>query len=210
LFLAAWGSISVLGALLPFYIQDHLRRGDLEDVLFATLQISALLSIPLVLWLATRLEKHRAYGVLVATWAVVLLAMAALPTDRPQVALLLAALVGPGVAAGHVLPWAMLPDVVEADRLQNGVERAGAFYGVMTFLEKVGTALALQGMLLGLQFAGYDRTLDVQLDEARLAMVIMLGPIPAVVLVGAAIFAFVRPPMTRAEHAEAKATLDAR
>ncbi|MCB9678470.1 MAG: MFS transporter, partial [Alphaproteobacteria bacterium] len=139
-----------------------------------------------------------------------LVGLALVPPDSWQLALLLGVLVGPGVAAGHVLPWAMLPDVVEADRLENGVERAGAFYGVMTFLEKVGTAVALQAMLVGLQLAGYDRDLDVQSDTARLAMVVMLGPVPAVILLGASIYAVLRPPMTRAQHAAALAALAVR
>jgi len=202
LFLAAWSSISVLGALMPFYVQDHLRRPDLEDGLFAVLQISALVAIPGVLWVSHKLQKHRAYGLLIGTWAISLMGLAIVPADRWDIALVVAGLVGPGVAAGHVLPWAMLPDVVEADRLENGVERAGAFYGVMTFLEKVATAFALQAMLLGLQFAGYDRTLEVQTDLARTAMVTMIGPIPAVVLLLAAVYAVLRPPLTRDEHAE--------
>ncbi|MEZ4319069.1 MAG: MFS transporter [Myxococcota bacterium] len=210
LFLACWCSISVLGALLPFYVQDHLLRPDLEDAVFAVLQISALFSIPAVLWVATRYEKHRAYGVFIASWAACLVALALVPPGRGDVMLVLAAVFGPGVAAAHVLPWAMLPDVVEADRLANGVERAGAFYGVMTFLEKSGTAVALQSMLVGLQLAGYDRTLEVQSDLVRFTMTTMIGPVPAVVLFGAAAFAVLWPPMTREQHARALAALEAR
>ena len=114
--------------------------------------------------------------------------------------LAVAALAGVGVAAAHVLPWSMLPDVIEADKAETGQDRAGAFYGVMTFLEKGTTAVALfvLGQVLGL--AGYVEGAATQPESARLAILALVGPLPGVVLLAAAIFAWKRPPLTRDDH----------
>ncbi len=208
LFLAAWSSISVLAALLPFYVRDHLGDPKLEDAVMGTVQLAGLLTIPLAMYAAKRLEKHRAYTVLIGSWAVLLVGLAALPEGSWGWGLFMCALMGPGVAGAHVLPWSMLPDVVEADQVANGTDRAGAFYGAMTFLEKAASAVALQAMLLGLDLSGYDRALDVQGDTTQLAILLMIGPIPGVILLLAAAFAWFRPPMTRAEHAAAVAALE--
>jgi GPH family glycoside/pentoside/hexuronide:cation symporter len=208
LFLAAWSSISVLAALLPFYVREHLGDPRLEDAVMGTVQLSALAMIPLAMFAARRLEKHRAYTLLIGSWAVLLVGLAVLPEGAWGWGLVMCALMGPGVAGAHVLPWSMLPDVVEADQVANdGADRAGAFYGAMTFMEKAASAVALQAMLLGLQFAGYDRTLELQADTTQLAILLMIGPIPGVVLLLAAAFAWLRPPMTRSEHAAAVAAL---
>lgn len=204
LFLAAWSTISVLSALVPFYAEVRLGRPDLVDVLFAAIQFSAMVSIPFVIWLAGKTEKHVAYAVSVVAWAVVLMALAFIPKDAITLVVVAASLVGPGVAAAHVLPWSMLPDVVEADKAETGEERAGAFYGMMTFLEKVGTALALNAMLLALGAAGYVSSVAgetvTQPAAVETTVQVLLGPIPGVVLLAAAAFAWLRPPVTRAAH----------
>ncbi|MCB9780252.1 MAG: MFS transporter [Alphaproteobacteria bacterium] len=207
LFLCAWSSIAVLSALVPFYVEHVLLHPGLLDAAFAAIQLSALLAIPLVSWLARRFEKHVAYGVAIASWAVVLVGLAAVPTGTGAPALVVAALVGPGVAAAHVLPWSMLPDVIEADAAERGHERAGAFYGAMTFLEKAATAVALWSLGIGLQAAGYVEGAAAQPESARLAIRVLIGPAPAVVLLAAAAFALLAPPLTRAAHGRLVARL---
>jgi GPH family glycoside/pentoside/hexuronide:cation symporter len=200
LFVLAWTSIAALSALVPFYVNHHLRHPSLLDAAFAAIQLGALLCIPGVSWLATRLDKPRAYAVCVASWAIVLVGLALVPAGIGAPALVVAALCGPGVAAAHVLPWAMLPDVVEADRQATGQERAGAFYGAMTFLEKSATAVALWGLGVALQLGGYVEGADVQTEAAVRVVLVAIGPVPAAVLVVAALAAWRRPPLTRAQH----------
>jgi GPH family glycoside/pentoside/hexuronide:cation symporter len=200
LFLLAWSTISVLSALVPFYVEHHLHRPGLLDAMFAAIQISALVTIPLVVLLSKRLQKHIAYALCMAAWAAVLVLLSAVPEGAVTPALLLALVVGPGVAAAHVLPWSMLPDVVEEDKVAQGEDRAGAFYGAMTFLEKSGTAVALWGLGIGLELAGYAEGVATQPESARLAICGLIGPLPALVLIGAALLAWRYPPMTRAGH----------
>lgn len=200
LFVVAWGCIGVLGALVPFYVQHHLRHPELLDLTFAAIQLSALVAVPAVAWAAERSEKHLAYAVGMGTWAAVLLALALVPAGTGAPALVLAALVGPGVAAAHVLPWSMLPDVVEADRLATGHDRAGSFYGMMTFLEKCATAVALWLLGVGLSLAGYAEGASSQPESAQAAIRWLIGPVPGGVLVAAALWAWRSPPLTRAEH----------
>lgn len=207
-FCASWTVVSALGSLVPFYVETHLHRPDLLDALFAAIQLSALVFVPVVVVASNRTQKHTAYAVAMVSWALVLLGLALVPAGNATAALVLGCLVGPGVAAAHVLPWAMLPDVVELDRAEGGVERTGQFYGMMTFLEKVVLALTLWIVGLVLQAAGYHEGAAVQPDAARLAILTMLGPVPGLVLLAAAAGAWAWPPLTRAEHATASARRD--
>lgn len=209
LFASAWSCIAVLSALIPFYVEHHVGRMDLLDATFAAIQLSALMFIPLVVWTARRVEKHHAYAVAMCTWAVVLLALAAAPAGRPDLVIILALASGVGVAAAHVLPWAMLPDVLEADRVETGLDRSGAFYGMMTFVEKASTAVALWTVGMVLEVAGYAQGASVQPEAAIDAVRFMLGPVPAAVLGLAAIAAVLRPPVTRAAHKALVARLHA-
>lgn len=198
LFVAGWTSIAALSAIVPFYVEQHLQRPDLLDATFAAIQVSALLCIPGVAALAKRIEKHRAYAWTIASFGVALVGLALMPRGTGWPAVAYALLVGPGVAAAHVLPWAMLPDVVDADRAATGAARDGAFYGVMTFVEKAATAVALGALGVVLEAAGYVEGAASQPESARLAILVAIGPVPAVALAAAAVFALARPPITRA------------
>ena len=69
--------------------------------------------------------------------------------------LVLAGSVGVGYAVADLMPWAMLPDVVDEGELESGERREGLYNGVFTFLRKAGgaTAYLLAGVLLDL--SGY-------------------------------------------------------
>lgn len=204
-FCASWTVVSALGSLVPFYVQHHLHHPELLDALFAAIQLSALIFVPLVVIASKKMQKHTAYAAAMAMWAVVLLGLALVPEGNTTLAIGMACLVGPGVAAAHVLPWAMLPDVVELDRLEGGVERTGQFYGMMTFLEKAVLAITLWLVGLSLQATGYVEGATSQPEAARYAILAMLGPVPGVVLLLAALAAWRYPPMTREEHRAAQA-----
>ena len=202
LFLAAWSIIAAVSAMVPFYVEHHMHNKGLLDLVFAAIQFAALFAIPLIVMMSRKMEKHLAYSLAVGSWALVLLGLSLVPEGTGWPVLIVAALAGVGVAAAHVLPWSMLPDVIEADKVETGHDRAGAFYGVMTFLEKSATAVALfaLGQVLGL--AGYVEGAAVQPESARLAILALVGPIPGVILVLAAIAAWKLPPLTRGQHKE--------
>lgn len=200
LFLCAWTCIAVLSALIPFYVEHHVGRVDMLDAVLAVLQLAGLLFIPLVVRLAANTNKHVAYTMTMLVFAVCLGALALVPSGWLYSVLMLGCLAGLGVAGAHVLPWAMLPDVVDADRVRTGTDRAGAFYGMMTFLEKTATAFALGGIGWGLQWGGYVEGATHQSVEAITTIRVLVGPVPALILAGAALFAAMCPPVTRDAH----------
>ena len=125
------------------------------------------------------------------------------------VVLALAALAGIGVAAVHVLPWAMIPDAIEWDELQTGQRHEGMFYSLVLLLRKVASSMALPLMLLALDGAAMSPTPPCSRPAAVRAIQIMTGPVPALFLgVGIAFAVFY--PLGRARHAEIRAEIAAR
>ncbi len=207
LFACAWTTTSALSALVPFYAQHVLGHPEHLDLLFAVIQVAALVSVPLVARLAVRLQKHQAYALAMGSFSLALVALSLLPAGNVPAVFVVAALAGPGVAAAHVLPWSMLPDAVEVDRVEAGRDRTGSFYGAMTFVEQVATAVALWTLGLALEVGGYVEGAATQGPSAVLAIRALVGPVPAVVLGTAALFAVLRPPLTRSAHARYVETL---
>jgi GPH family glycoside/pentoside/hexuronide:cation symporter len=205
LYLMSWTTASILAAMLVYYANYRLRVPEQANYFVLLAEGAAIFFIPLWVWAAKKLDKRRAFIVGTLTWIVVLLGISALPADAIGLAYLLAALSGSGIAAAYVLPWSMIPDIIEHDQLQSGQRREGAYYAFASFFQKLATALALWAMGQALALAGYitpdaSGTLPVQPESAVQAIRLFTGPIPAILLILAALFAW-KYPITRESHA---------
>jgi len=135
---------------------------------------------------------------------VVLLGIAGLQSDQVALAYVLAALSGLGIATAYVIPWAMVPDIIEHDQAQTGQRREGSYYAFASFFQKLGTGLALWAMGQALAWTGYvtptvGAPLPPQPAQAVRAIRVFAGPIPAVLLLISVLFAW-RYPITRERH----------
>ncbi|MBN1178179.1 MAG: MFS transporter [Anaerolineae bacterium] len=204
LYLLSWTTASILSAVLVYFANYHLRVPDQANYFVLVAQGSAILFIPISVWIARRLDKRRAFIIGTVTWAVVLLGIAALPADAVALAYVLAALSGLGIATAYVVPWSMIPDIIEHDQKETGQRREGSYYAFASFFQKLGTGLALWAMGQALAFTGYvtptaGADLPFQPPQAVQAIRIFAGPIPAVLLIASIFFAW-RYPITRESH----------
>ena len=115
-------------------------------------------------------------------------------------------LAGSGLAVAYLVPWSLLPDVVDLDELNTGQRREGVFFGMVVQLQKV--ALALTIFLVGkiLDASGFiattaDQAVPVQPETALWAIRWLIGPVPSVVLIVGWLLAYFYP-ITRQVHGE--------
>jgi GPH family glycoside/pentoside/hexuronide:cation symporter len=151
--------------------------------------------------ISRRVGKKAVYFMGMSLWVIV---QAGLFFLRPQdVGLMyfLAVLAGFGVSTAYLIPWAMLPDVIELDELRTGQRREGIFYSFMVFLQKICLGIAVSLVLLSLGWLGYEPTLAKQNEAVLLAIRIFLGPLPAIALIGGMVLTYLYP-ITREFHAE--------
>jgi GPH family glycoside/pentoside/hexuronide:cation symporter len=194
-----WACVSVIAAAIPYLMDSCLGQPERTDIVFAAIQISALLFVVPIGWLAGRLQKHIALSLGLLSWACALMPMALASELSVQVVMLSCILVGPGVAAVHVLPWAQLPDVIELDPEGQGEARSGAYYGAMTFVEKLMSALALGAMGLALESVGYVPEVSEGSPQLQQMLVQIIAVVPACVLVLTALLSFWSPPAKPSE-----------
>ncbi len=204
LYLFSWTTASILSAVLVYFANYHLRVPEQANYFVLTAQGAAILFIPVSVWLAQRLDKRRAFVVGALSWMVVLLGIAGLQSDQVALAYVLAALSGLGIATAYVIPWAMVPDIIEHDQAQTGQRREGSYYAFASFFQKLGTGLALWAMGQALAWTGYvtptvGAPLPPQPAQAVRAIRVFAGPIPAVLLLISVLFAW-RYPITRERH----------
>ncbi|KAM6221104.1 sphingosine-1-phosphate transporter MFSD2B [Rhynchocyon petersi] len=159
-------------------LHDHVQR------LVLTILVSAVLSTPLWEWILQRFgKKASAFGIFVIVPFAILLA--AVPTA--PVAYVVAFASGVSIAVSLLLPWSMLPDVVDDFQLQHhhGPGLETIFYSSYVFFTKLSSAGALGISTLSLEFAGYKAGACEQVEEVVVTLKVLIGAVPTcMILIG--------------------------
>jgi GPH family glycoside/pentoside/hexuronide:cation symporter len=206
LYLLSWTTASIIAAVLVYFANYYLRVPDQANYFVLVAEGSAILFIPISVWVARRLDKRRAFILGILTWIVVLMLIFGIRADQVGLAYLLAALSGAGIATAYVIPWAMIPDIVEYDQVRSGQRREGSYYAFASFFQKLATGAALWAMGQSLAMTGYitpetGQPLPVQPAPAVQAIRFFVGPVPVVLLALSIIFAW-KYPISRESHQE--------
>jgi GPH family glycoside/pentoside/hexuronide:cation symporter len=204
LYLLSWTTASILAAVLIYFATYYLRVPEQANFYVLAAEGAAILFIPVIVWLARRLDKRRAFILGSASWMFVLMGLFLLRPDQTGLAYVLALLSGAGIATAFVIPWAMIPDIIEFDQLRTGQRREGSFYAFASFFQKLATGLAI--WLMGQAFAasGYINPSSgephpIQPDQAVFVIRVFAGPVPVLLLILAIAFAWYYP-ITREKH----------
>jgi GPH family glycoside/pentoside/hexuronide:cation symporter len=188
IYLFTWLAMDIVQTILIYFITWCVHMQEQSDLIMGVIFVTAIFSLPLWNWMSRKWNKRGAYIVGVAFWAAVQLALITLgPGTGLAGIMVLCVLAGIGVGSAHVLPWSILPDAVEWDEWKTGERHEGTFYSPI--------ALVLLGAL------GYTGGAKTQPDSAILAIRLIMGPIPAVLL-GLGIVCAVFYPINRKMHAQ--------
>lgn len=183
IFLATWIAVDILQSSLLFFIKYVIQREDQNEIIMASIFVVAMFALPIWNWVSKRWSKRHAYMYGIAFWAVVQLVLITItPATSFSVVLFLCALAGIGVAAAHVLPWAILPDAAEWDEYKTGERHEGMLYSLTTLARKVASSIALPLILLLLDATGYVANAPQQDPRALLGIRLVIGPLPALLL----------------------------
>ena len=207
IFLFTFTGLEIIQAMLLFFLKYRMNLEEQSDMIFAVLFIVALISLPFWYWASRRWDKRTAY---IAGMVYISLVMVGLIFLRPEwgltAALVMAALAGIGFGCVQVLPWSIIPDVVEWDELQTGQRHEGVFYSLVTLFRKVASSLAIPAALAILGLTGYVANASNQSSTAMIGLLVMVGPVPAVLFLVGAGFAR-RLPITRSSFTAVRSQL---
>ena len=206
LYLCSWLALQLIQTVFIYYLTYYM--GIPNQLPVTLLAIQATSFVFLFIWSAAsrRWDKRIVYLMGASIWLVVLIALYFLRPDQDYLVLPLAALAGAGVAVAYLIPWAMMPDVIELDELKTRRRREGIFYGFMVLLQKTGIALGIFLVSRALDAAGYLTPTDavpvpVQPTLALDAIRLFIGPIPAAILIVSMVLAYYYP-ISRIRHAQ--------
>jgi GPH family glycoside/pentoside/hexuronide:cation symporter len=142
--------------LFIFYVSEKLRAADMAGPLLVLYFLCGIAGVPLWLWLARRIDKHRAW-----CWAMlgacVFFAPATFLSEGGVAAFALVC-IGTGLALGAdlMLPPAIQADVIDIDTAASGEQRSGLYFAAWGLATKLALALAVGLAFPLLGAAGFD------------------------------------------------------
>jgi oligogalacturonide transporter len=183
MYLAAYTAMDVIMATLQYFVKYTLQKEAVLTMALGTLLVAQVIALPVHVWLANRRGKGFAFVLGLSIWGVGTIATSLIPAGFPTAALLaLCAVVGVGLSAGVMIPWAILPMVGDVDELMSGARRVGIYSGVMTLVRKLVQAVAVYSVSLGLQLVGYAPGVE-QSATTRQAFRILFGGVSSLLIV---------------------------
>jgi GPH family glycoside/pentoside/hexuronide:cation symporter len=199
-------------ATVIFFLKDVVKiPDDITSLIMGLPLVIAIISVPLWVFLGEKLGKKRAYIYAAFFFLVPLLMVLFAPVGNVTVVVIIAVLAGVGSSATQVLPWSMIPDVVEFDEYQNGVRREGFYMGLTQLIYKASSALVIFLAVGLLGIFGYieNNPAGVQPQSALIAVRLVLGLGTAFFYLMAALFARIMP-FTQERFEEVKRLIEER
>ncbi|MDL2228798.1 MFS transporter [Treponema sp. OttesenSCG-928-L16] len=179
--------INFLQGILVYYTKYIYNREGMTTLAMIALLLVAMVCIPISVFVSKHIGKKRTYQICFAVISSACVLIYFLGHILgPNFFLGLMVYAGIGVGFSYVAPFAMVPEVIEFDAATSGERKEGAFYGMWTFVSKAGISFSafISGIVLSL--GGYIAD-AVQTAGAVSAIRLLIGPIPAAVLIGAII-----------------------
>jgi GPH family glycoside/pentoside/hexuronide:cation symporter len=198
-----------MSSLYLFFSRDVLGfTSGQSSILLAAYILAGLAGAPINAHLAIRIGKHRTLTVLAALYSVGLIGVLAIP--HGQFAVAFAPLIWCGFMASgfDLMLRAMLADVADEVRLEQGRERTSLIFGLTVLAGKLATALSIGITFPLLQAFGYVPRSGASNSAAAiegLKWAFIAGPIVFVTMGGLVVL---RWRLTAAEHAKVRARLE--
>jgi glycoside/pentoside/hexuronide:cation symporter, GPH family len=214
IYLLSWLAIQFVQNNLLLYVRYWIGAESSFGFLVLSVQFSAFIFLMVWARVSSKIGKQNVYYVGMSFWVVVEVILFFIQPGQIVFLFIMAILAGAGVSIGYLVPWSMIPDVVELDELETGQRREGIFYGFFVFLQKMGISLGLAMSNYVFALTGYinqvpGEALPVQPPAVLLALRIFVSLAPAVILL-LSFVAVHKYPISREKHAEMRAELERR
>lgn len=195
-YLLSMVGFDIIMAVFLFFVNDSLGFGTIGggEISMIFIALPLIFAIGSAMFWVNKSEKHdkvKVYSFAVIWISLALLLCIFIPSYNPNNPIIsylflgiTVILVGIGMSAVQILPFASIPDVVEVDEYYHGIRREGAYYGIVSFVYKVasGISIALVGLILGA--FGYIESIDSavidQPENALLAIRFIIGLLPGI------------------------------
>jgi len=150
-------AINVSGAAVVYFFTYRMGYSEDESSLaFLFFMCASVFWVPIISKTAQRMGKRKAMTIFMGGWAFVSGGLMLMVNQGDTILLyclmFFAAMGNSGI---YLLGWSMIPDVIEVDEFKTGQRREGLYFGLIAFVQKLSSAIAIWIIGITLSWVGY-------------------------------------------------------
>jgi glycoside/pentoside/hexuronide:cation symporter, GPH family len=203
--LLSWLTLQFVQQFLLLYTRYWLDAEANFQFYILVLQLTAFVFLTVWAMVSARIGKKLTYIAGASIWILAMLALFFVPQGQGSMVFVISFFAGMGVSTAYLIPWSMLPDVVDYDELQTGQRREGIYYGLFALLQQIGISFGVAIGSWALGSAGYVAPIAGELSSQpetvlfALRMIVSLAPVAMLALSIPLAMAY---PISRKRHEE--------
>ncbi len=207
MYISSYSAMDLLMAMAVYYITYYLLKKEIYSLALGVLFITSISMLTVWVNVANKKGKGFAYIVGLSIFGVIMAGFLLVTSSTPTwIIVAMMVVVGAGLSAGVLMPWAILPSIIDVDELIVGEQRAGICSGAMTLFRKIVQSFALFIFGVLLDVIGYVPNVPQTADTLFwMKMIFFLAP--GVCIIAGILFATLFK-ITPETHAILKAELE--
>eukprot|EP01100_Stratorugosa_tubuloviscum_P006102 TRINITY_DN264_c0_g1_i3.p1 TRINITY_DN264_c0_g1~~TRINITY_DN264_c0_g1_i3.p1 ORF type:complete len:481 (-),score=224.78 TRINITY_DN264_c0_g1_i3:111-1553(-) len=184
-FLFGWTGAQFIVANIYLYVQYVLERESQAVFIILTFQLSLAIGVPIWVKIARNVGRKPTFMLGTSFLALSSAMICIISNSFWWFIYITMAVGGFGLSATILIPYSLLPEVIELDAAKYGKRREGIFYGCFVFFQKLAASLGLAvgSAVLGLTGLKSGSSADDTPTSAIIALRILTGAVPAVSLI---------------------------
>ncbi|XP_052256460.1 uncharacterized protein LOC127861822 [Dreissena polymorpha] len=173
-------AIAIVQGNLALYCTHAVDMSDQFSTIILVLLVTAILAMPLWQICVGKFGKKSTFAAGMILLIPALISLMYIPKGDKYVMYPVVVIAGVAVSVALLLPWSMLPDVIDEFYLQHGTRKESIFYSFYVFFNKLsmGVGLGISQAVLGI--GGYKTGECVQPSSVGLALKMLMVPGPVV------------------------------
>jgi len=181
MYVAAFSAIDLLMAVFIYYLTYYLGEPGWYTYAIGSLLVVEILCVPFYVRIANNHGKALTFQIGLSIWllGLGLTLFVMTPDSSLLMMMVIAGVIGSGMAAGVLVPWASLPSIIDVDEMISGEQRAGLYAGFMTLIRK-----GIQGLIvipligLVLEWIGFEANVEQSQAAANgIRLLFVLGQV---------------------------------
>jgi len=144
-YLAAYSCMDIISTNIVFFAEYGLKFSMSASLLLIVIMLSYAAMVPLISWMMSKgwaKPKLFRMGIPLYILGIIMLSLYKASWAEWPV-FLICVLIGVGTSGCQMMPWIIFPDVVDVGELKMNDRPTGSFSGLMTFIKKSTSAIAI-------------------------------------------------------------------
>ncbi|XP_076440769.1 sodium-dependent lysophosphatidylcholine symporter 1-B-like [Babylonia areolata] len=187
IFLFLWLCVGVIQGNILLYCTHSLKMGDKFSMFLIVSMSVSIVFMPAWQFVVLRFGKKTAYAAGLMLLVPTNTSLMYLPEDNVPAFMAVIVCAGLGISVAMLLPWSVLPDVLDLFMLEKKMRKDAIFYALYVFFNKLAVGFALAFSQMALAVGGYETGKCEQSEEVGRTLRLLLTPGPVVCLLVALI-----------------------